>query len=154
MIPLIANPPANDNMPTMESAGTMNSRTINAKIVNESITTEIVGLSNAVSSIGTFDIGDVDASNIILGPDARWDFSPGIGSGESSFGLVFSSDNLPMLGNSLTISASQQGFLSAFQFGVPTPGSEAIPEPASVLLLGLGVLVTMTQLSRKRSAQG
>jgi len=118
----------------------------------QSITTEIVGLSNAVSSIGTFNIGDVDASTTALGPDARWDFSPGVGSLEDSYGLVFSSPNLPMLGNSLTVSASQQGFLSAFQFGVPTPGAVAIPEPASLFLLGLGGLVAMTQLTRKRRA--
>ena len=113
----------------------------------QSITTEIVGLGNAVANIGTFNIGDVDASAMSVAPDARWDFNPGVGSGQSSYGLAYSSPNTPMLGNALTISASQQGFLSAFQFGVPTPGANFIPEPAT---LGLMVLGGMTTLLRRR----
>ena len=113
----------------------------------QSITTEVVGLANNATNIGTFNIGDVDASFMAIAPDARWDFDPGIGSGQSSYGLAYSSSSTPQMGNSLTIAASQQGFLSAFQFGVATPGPNFIPEPAT---LGLFVLGGMTTLLRRR----
>lgn len=108
---------------------------------NLGVSTEIVGVSNPANTIGTFDIGDVNASSASFTPNARWFFSPEIPTGQSSWGLAFSSPNLPIVGGALTV----DGGSSAFVTGVPTPGpGNFIPEPTSVVLLlgglsGLGL---------------
>jgi hypothetical protein len=95
------------------------------------VSAEIVGVSNPANTIGTFDIGDVDASSASFTPNARWLFSPEVATGESSWGLAFSSPNLPIVGASLTIDGGTQALIA----GVPTPGPiPVIPEPASLLL--------------------
>ncbi len=92
---------------------------------------EIIGISNPANTIGTFNIGDQDASSASFTPNARWLFSPEIPTGMSSWGLAFSSPNLPIVGASLTIDGGTQALVA----GVPTPGPLAIPEPASIALL-------------------
>jgi len=95
------------------------------------VSTEIVGISNPANTIGTFDIGDQNASSASFTPNARWLFSPEIPTGLSSWGLAFSSPNLPIVGGALTIDGGTQ----ALAFGVPTPGPLAIPEPGSLWLM-------------------
>jgi hypothetical protein len=106
---------------------------------DDTVSAEIVGLSNPADTIGTFDIGDVNASLLDLSPGsyAAWYFqAPPIASGQSSYGLAFSSPNAPAFGVSLTI----DGGYSVLSFGVPTPGGVAIPEPASLVLLSVGAM--------------
>ncbi len=104
------------------------------------VSAEIVGISNPANTIGTFgplNAGDVDASSASFTPNARWLFSPEIPTGLSSFGLAFSSPNLPIVGASLTIDGGTQALVA----GVPTPGPVPIvPEPASAMLCMLGVI--------------
>jgi hypothetical protein len=100
-------------------------------IGNLGVSAEIIGVSNPANTIGTFNIGGQDASSASFTPNARWLFSPEIPSGTSSYGLAFSSPNLPIIGASLTIDGGTQALVA----GVPTPGPVAVPEPASLLLL-------------------
>ncbi|MEX2169819.1 MAG: PEP-CTERM sorting domain-containing protein [Pirellulales bacterium] len=106
---------------------------------NLGVSAEIVGIGNPANTIGTFDIGDVDASSASFTPNARWLFSPEIATGMSSWGLAFSSPNLPIVGASLTIDGGTQALVA----GVPTPGPFAIPEPASLLLVALSVVACL-----------
>lgn len=92
---------------------------------------EIVGIVNPANTIGTFDIGDQNASSASFTPNARWLFSPEVPTGMSSWGLAFSSPNTPIVGASITVDGGTQAFI----IGVPTPGPLAVPEPASLALL-------------------
>lgn len=103
---------------------------------NLGVSAEVVGVSNPANTIGTFDIGDIDATAASFTPNARWTFSPEIATGESSWGLAFSSPNLPIVGASLTIDGGTQALVA----GVPTPGPIGIPEPASAMLAILGAI--------------
>lgn len=107
---------------------------INAGAPTDSISAEIVGIANAAETIGTFDIGDVNASSaaFVLG-DAQWLFNPEIGPGESSWGLAFSSPNAPMNGLATTVDGGGEVLLV-----VPTPSDIPIPEPSTLVLLSLG----------------
>jgi hypothetical protein len=99
------------------------------------VSTEIVGISNPANTIGTFDIGDQNALSASFTPNARWFFSPEVPTGMSSWGLAFSSPNLPIVGAALTIDGGTQALVA----GVPTPGPIAIPEPATFSLMALSL---------------
>ena len=117
---------------------------------SQAITAELIGLSNPVNNIGTFQINatDIDATNALFNPNALWEFDPGIASGETSYGLAFSSPNTPMAnGPSLTVSDGDSGTFSQLNFAVPTPGPVPIPEPAT---LGLFVLAGYATLLRRK----
>jgi PEP-CTERM motif len=108
------------------------------------VSAELIGVNNPANTIGTFNIGDQDALSASFTPNARWLFSPEIPTGMSSWGLAFSSPNVPIVGASLTIDGGTQALVP----GVPTPGPIAlVPEPASLLLLAGGVVVSC--LSRR-----
>ena len=108
------------------------------------VSAQLVGISNPANTIGTFNIGDVNAVNG-TGPgefdgsgNADWQFSPSLATNQSSFGLAFSSPNVPHSGLGLTLN----GGLSAFTSGLPTPSATPIPEPTSVTIVaGLVALV-------------
>lgn len=107
---------------------------------SDAISTEIVGITNPANTIGSFDIGDVlPSSASFVGSNARWLFQdPAIGTDESSWGLAFSSAYKPMAGAGLTI----DGGAPVLTEGLPTPGSEQIPEPSTLMLaLVTGCLV-------------
>jgi hypothetical protein len=108
------------------------------------VTAEIVGISNPANTIGTFDIGDVDASSASFTPNARWLFAPGVPTGMSTWGLAFSSPNLPIVGAALTVDGGTQ----ALAAGVPTPGP--IPEPGSFLLAGASLAGACLSRGRRR----
>lgn len=109
------------------------------------VSAEVIGISDLApaNTIGTFDIGDQDASSASLTPNARWLFAPEIATGMTSWGLAFSSPNPPIVGASLTIDGGTQ----ALAAGVPTP-DPAVPEPTSLLLLVGGVAVCCRSRSR------
>ncbi len=110
------------------------------------VTAEIVGVSNPANTIGTFDIGDVDASSASFTPNARWLFAPGIPTGMTSWGLAFSSFNLPIVGAALTVDGGTQALVA----GVPTPGPVPSPEPASLLLVASGLAAGCVLRPRRR----
>jgi hypothetical protein len=99
------------------------------------VSAEIVGISNPANTIGTFDIGDQNASSASFTPNARWLFSPEIPTGMSSWGLAFSSPQLPIVGAALTVDGGTQALVA----GVPTPGPIMIPEPATIIVLIMGL---------------
>ncbi len=105
---------------------------------------ELVGVINPANGIGSFNIGAVAPSSASFTPNARWNFAGGIPTGSSSYGLAFSSPNIPIFGSSLTF----DGGTPAAGGVVPTPGPIAIPEPASLCLLGSSLVVA--GLSRRR----
>lgn len=104
------------------------------------VSAEIIGISNPANTIGTFDIGDQNALSASFTPNARWLFSPEIPTGMSSWGLAFSSPQLPIVGASLTIDGGTQALVA----GVPTPGPLQIPEPATLALCAGGLAVIFT----------
>ena len=103
---------------------------------SQNIFRETITLSNPASAIGTFAIGDVGAASAALTPDAEWTFAPALAPGESSWGLAFSSPNIPIVGFS-TIDGADTFWLFA---GVPVPGNIAVPEPGSATILALGAM--------------
>ena len=112
---------------------------------NLGVSAEIVGVGNPANTIGTFNIGNQDASSASFTPNARWLFSPEIPTGQSSWGLAFSSPNLPIVGASLTVDGGTQALVA----GVPTPGTVPIvPEPASLLLAGSMAISCLSRRSR------
>lgn len=103
------------------------------------VSAEVVGVTNPANTIGTFNIGDQDASSASFTPTtARWLFSPEIPTGMSSYGLAFSSPRRPIVGGSLTV----DGGTTAFVLGVPTPGTIDVPEPTSLLLMAASLAAT------------
>jgi hypothetical protein len=102
------------------------------------VSAESVGVTNPANTIGTFNLGGQNASSASFTPTtARWLFAPEIPGGASSWGLAFSSPNLPIVGGSLTV----DGGTTAFAAGVPTPGPVAIPEPTTLFLIAASFAV-------------
>ncbi|RIL06548.1 MAG: hypothetical protein DCC71_06470 [Proteobacteria bacterium] len=116
---------------------------------NRGLSAEIIGVANAANTVGTFAIGDVDALSASFTPNARWLFSPEIPTGFSSFGLAFSSPQLPIVGAALNIDGGTQALIA----GVPTPGPLAVPEPGSLVLIASGLLVTGLARRRRSDAR-
>jgi hypothetical protein len=114
---------------------------------SEGLSAEIIGVSNPAHTIGTFDIGDVNAASASFTPNARWLFAPEIATGTTSWGLAFSSPALPIVGASLTIAGGMQSLVA----GVPTPGPISVPEPGSLLLVTIGALVAGAARRRRMS---
>jgi hypothetical protein len=114
---------------------------------SEGLSAEIIGVSNPAHTIGTFDIGDVNAASASFTPNARWLFAPEIATGTTSWGLAFSSPALPIVGASLTIAGGMQSLVA----GVPTPGPISVPEPGSLLLVTIGALVAGATRRRRTS---
>lgn len=110
------------------------------------VTTEIVGISNPANTIGTFDIGDVNASSASFTPNARWLFAPPIPTAMTSWGLAFSSFNLPIVGAALTVDGGTQALVA----GVPTPGPVPLPEPGSLFLAASGLAACCLLRRRRR----
>jgi hypothetical protein len=108
----------------------------------DAISTEVIGIVNPANTIGTFDIGDVNASSAgFVGGNAQWLFNPELTLGMSSWGLAFSSPVGPMNGLALTV----DGGASVLVSGVPTPA----PEPGSLILLVFGGISLYLLRSRK-----
>jgi hypothetical protein len=115
----------------------------------------VVGINSSVLSIGDVTIdggaGETAPQTSTLTPavSAVWDFS-GIGNNipapGSSNGLVLTSTNRP--GPATTLDILVDGGASAYTH-VIAPGDVEIPEPASVLLLGLGSAVLLTKRRRR-----
>ncbi len=113
-----------------------------------SVSAEIVNVNASANSIGQFEntVGEVASSlfGFDSGNKAIWNFaSPLIGTGQSSYVLAFSSNNLPVLGASITVDGGTFGVSS-----VPTPGTVSIPEPASLALLSMGFMALAVRRRR------
>jgi hypothetical protein len=106
---------------------------------------ELVGVVNPANTIGSFNIGGVAPSSASFTPNARWNFAGGIPFGSTSYGLAFSSPNLPIFGTSLTF----DGGTPAGGTIVPTPGPIAIPEPASLCLFASSLAVACLSRGRR-----
>ena len=111
----------------------------------DAVTSVSIGLlGNPANNVGTFTIGDDDAtSSSISAAEVDWNFSSIVG-GDTSFGLAFSAPTLPADSFGTVI----DGGLFAFPFPVPAPGSVPIPEPATVGLAAIAIV--MTRFSRRR----
>jgi hypothetical protein len=114
----------------------------------DTISAQVVGVANPASTIGSFDIGDVAPfSSTFIGSTASWFFIPGIDTAESSWGLAFSSPNLPIAGDATIVNGGTVAEVS----GIPTPGDVAIPEPASLALAVGGAMMAVSLRRRRRS---
>jgi hypothetical protein len=115
----------------------------------------VVGINASVLGIGDVTIdggaGETAPQSFTLTPSvsAVWDFS-GIGNNiptlSSSNGLVLTSTNKP--GPATTLDILVDGGASAFTT-VIAPGDIEIPEPASLLLLGMGGAALLTTRRRR-----
>lgn len=105
----------------------------------------VVGITNPANTIGTFNIGDIDASLAAFDGSGNAEFqflSPEIQMGESSYGLVFSAPTLPE--PTVGVITDGGGFL---QIDLVAPG--VIPEPATVSLILL-TSIALVGRSRRR----
>ncbi|MEX0613317.1 MAG: PEP-CTERM sorting domain-containing protein [Pirellulales bacterium] len=114
----------------------------------DSISADVTAPVAPANTIGTFEVdpgmGEIDASTaVFVGPTANWVFNPEIPLGENSYGLAYSSPNLPTAGAALIVDGGNSVLLE-----IPVPG---IPEPASVALLGIGGSVML--LLRRRNSR-
>lgn len=122
------------------------------------ISAEIIGIVNDANTIGSFNIGEVQPTDQDFIPNAWWQFltnkDGATGNGvigitpatDESWGLAFSSPNVPMPGLAITI----DGGTPAFSTGVPTPSAVPIPEPSTLVLLGFGVVTLCCWMRRSR----
>lgn len=109
-----------------------------------------IDLLNPAGNIGTFTGNGVsgDPSTfpfLIPFNSANWLFD-GIAQGGSSVGLAFSSPYIPMLLSGTVINHGS----SAAVIPVPSPDSELIPEPSSVVLAAFGLAALGMQVLRRR----
>ena len=110
---------------------------------------------NPADNIGNFEDAGVGVSggipsgeSLTSGPTgtALWDFSGALIVGGNSTGLVFSSPNTPME----IFSTIVDGGTQANALPVPTPSDEPIPEPSTVVLMMLGMMVSLVPGARRR----
>jgi len=91
-------------------------------------------ITHPANTIGTFGIGDQNASMKWFLPNAEWLFDVGVAGGQTSWGLAFASPQAPHFGPSSVTSGNAVTAVP----NVPTPGPvfyEEVPEPVSLLLL-------------------
>jgi hypothetical protein len=111
------------------------------------VNSETISASNPASGIGQFDIGDEDADVLVLGSGvADWDFVPAISPGESSWGLAFSSPNIPEL---VLASSTSGDALSLATAILPVPSDTPVPEPSAMLLV-MAAAATLAMARRTR----
>ena len=104
-------------------------------------------LNGDANNISAFELetGDIPPSGFnfssflpsaTAGDAASWDFEvPGLGPNKMSYGLVFSSPNVP----EYLFGSVVNGGLGALVAPLPTPSPVPIPEPSTAILLGLGM---------------
>ena len=103
-------------------------------------------LTDPADNIGSFSqLGGVAPSSQVLNPltSAKWTFS-GIPMGSSSYGLAFSSPRIPQNLFATVVDTGQ----TTFVIPLPSPGSQGIPEPATLGLAAMGCV--MLGIRRRR----
>ncbi|HLA83324.1 MAG TPA: PEP-CTERM sorting domain-containing protein [Thermoguttaceae bacterium] len=117
-----------------------------------------VPVLNEASNDGSFedDLGGIDgiapvSHSLSVGNMAQWNFDDPnkIGQGEHSIGLTYCSPNTP---TNIWSAVVDSGMMS-IAIPVPTPSSEAIPEPGTLALLavGLGSMLFTGTVRRRRT---
>ncbi len=95
--------------------------------------------NGAADNIGSFaDLAGQAPTSVALGTQAEWNFT-GVNPGTNSIGLAFSSIKTP---DSL-FGVVVNGGSFAVAIPLPVPGSNDIPEPASLALLAAGSLMML-----------
>jgi hypothetical protein len=108
-----------------------------------------IGITNPSNTVGTFDIGAVDASQAAFDGSGNAEyqfFNPGIATGSDSWGLAFSSPFIPMDGMGLI----SDGGGSLLVNGLATPSN--IPEPASAVLMVIAGGIALGCVRRMRTS--
>jgi hypothetical protein len=104
--------------------------------------------TSGLDGIGTLDDGtgdSIDGTPVNDGSTIAWTFEAGtLVDGKQSWFLVFSSDASPIAGDyELTITEENP-------FPTPGGGDDSVPEPATIALIGLGIIPAIMKKKRQR----
>ena len=119
----------------------------------------ILTIENAANNPGTFtgdggfgtvaptDLADIpDDIQLVALDSIQWSFYSGVQAGHNTIGLAFSSPNPPMMSDAVAIDDGTAGFVVP----LPSPGGPDVPEPSTLLLASVGLVVVGLRWLRRR----